>query len=157
MLFPTHLLAAALLGRVARLSPFWLVVGATLPDAVDKPLASAGVVDVFHSVGHSGLLLPLAVAVAATGARGRAVAVGWASHLLLDALHVVVNGRAEDALFLGWPVVAVPDPLRIPPGEFFFYYLWSPSFFLEVGLWLWFGLLVAREWSPATRERAARR
>jgi hypothetical protein len=30
-------------------------------------------------------------------------------------------------------------PLAIPPGEFFLYYLWSPSFFLESILWLALG------------------
>lgn len=144
MLFVTHLLVAALVGRVTRLSPLWLVAGAALPDLVDKPLAMAGVTDLFHSVGHSGLLLVLAVPVALSGRAGLALAVGWGSHLLLDALHVVINGRAADALFLGWPVVVPPTPLRVPPGSFFFYYLWSPSFFLEVAIWLSVALALVR-------------
>lgn len=135
MLFATHLVAAALLGRATRLSPRWLICGAALPDLVDKPLATLGLVDLFHSVGHSALLLPVALLIAWTGARGRAVAVGWGSHLMLDALHIVVNGRPNDALFLVWPLAVPSDPLAIPPGEFFFYYLWSPSFYLEFLVW----------------------
>jgi hypothetical protein len=145
VLFVTHLVVAALLGRWSRLAPLWLVVGATIPDAVDKPLAMAGVVDLYHTVGHTALLLPLAVVVAVTGRTGLAVAVGWGSHLFLDALHIVINGRPSDALFLGWPLVVPPTPLAIPPGEFMFYYLWSPSFFLECLIWLVAVVVVAGE------------
>jgi hypothetical protein len=139
VLFATHLAAAWLLGRWWRLSPRWLVVGAALPDVVDKPLAMAGAVDLYHTVGHSGLVLGLAVPVAMAGRRGRALWIGWLSHLLLDAGHILVNGRPDDARFLGWPLTGPATPLGIPPGEFFLYYLWTPSFFLEVLLWLALG------------------
>lgn len=135
MLFPTHLVAAALLGRGTRLSPLWLVVGAAVPDVVDKPLGMVGLVDLYHSVGHSGLLLVVVVPAALSGRAGAAVAVGWASHLLLDAAHVVINGRPDDALFLAWPLVLPSDPLGLPPGAFLRHYLWTPSFFVEVLLW----------------------
>jgi hypothetical protein len=86
-----------------------------------------------------------------------AAVVGWGSHLFLDAFHIVLNGRPGDALFLGWPVVLPPDPLAIPPGEFFVYYLWSPSFFVEIGIWMVFVFVVARavltEGSPFGRSR----
>ena len=150
VLFATHLLAAALLGRARGLPVPALVVGAALPDLVDKPLASLGVVDLFHTVGHSALLAPVFLLVALRGPRGVALALGWGSHLLLDALHIVVNGRPTDAYFLGWPLVEPPTPLAIPPGEFFWYYLWSPSFFIEVGIWL-VGAVAAVRW---VRERA---
>lgn len=135
MLFATHLLAAGLLARRVRTSIGWAVVGAALPDLVDKPLASLGVVELFHSVGHSALLAVVMLPVAFLGRAGLAAALGWASHLLLDAFHVVINGRAGDALFLVWPFAVPPTPLAIPPGDFFFYYLWSPSFFVEVAIW----------------------
>jgi hypothetical protein len=161
MYFLTHLVAAALLGRWSQLSVPWLVVGAALPDAVDKPLAMLGVVELYHTVGHTALLAPVAVALALVSSTGRALAVGWASHLFLDAFHIVLNGRPGDALFLGWPLVVPPDPLAIPPGEFFFYYLWSPSFFLECVLWVVVGvgcLQAVRSdrpldelWNPSTR------
>lgn len=153
VLFATHLLVAALLGRWSHLPLVPVVVGAALPDLVDKPLAAAGVVDLFHSVGHSALLavvvLPtVGLCRGSTRRRcqvGVAAAVGWASHLFLDAAHIVINGRPGDALFLLWPLVTPPDPLAIPPGEFFVFYLWTPSFFLEVGLWAGvLGLLLHR-------------
>ncbi|MFB6118020.1 metal-dependent hydrolase [Halosegnis sp.] len=144
MLFVTHLAAAALVGRWTRLAPAWLVVGAALPDLVDKPLATVGLVDVYHSVGHSALLVAVAIPVALVGRAGLAVAVGWGSHLLLDAAHVIINGRAGDALFLAWPLTGPADPLRIPPGAFFVYYVGTPAFYLEVGFWLALAVLVAR-------------
>jgi len=144
VLFPTHLVAAALLSRVSRLSPAWLVVGAAVPDVVDKPLATLGVTTLFHSVGHSLLLAVAVVPVALTGRTGLAAAVGWLSHIALDSLHVVVNGRPTDALFLFWPVVLPPDPLAIPPGSFFYYYLGSPSFYLEAVVWTALAVAVVR-------------
>jgi len=159
VLFATHLLVAAGLGwlsghpRLRRyaggspsLSAWWLVAGAALPDVVDKPLGALGVVDVYQSVGHSALLVPLAllVTVAARHRRGLAVAVGWGSHLALDAVHMVANGRPDDVAFLAWPLLTRPDPLAIPPGEFALFYVGTPSFFLEVALWLTAVSLVLR-------------
>lgn len=144
MLFPTHLLVAWLLARAARTGPWWVLLGATLPDAVDKPLATLGVVGLFHSVGHTALLAPLALAAALWSRRGAAIALGWASHLLADTLHVVLNGRPDDALTLGWPLVAPATPLGLPPLAFARQYLGTPSFWLEVGLWLLAAGLVVR-------------
>ena len=146
MLFPTHLVAAALVGTRSRLPVLWLVVGAALPDVVDKPLATIGVVELFHSVGHSALVLALFLPVVWYGVKAVAVLVGWGLHLLLDAVHIVVNGRPGDALFLFWPVTAPPNPLGIPPGEFFIHYLWSPSFFLEFLIWAALAAVVVSEW-----------
>ena len=159
MLFPTHLVAAVGLGVGYRLrgrssSPtasqptltvWWLVVGAALPDLIDKPLGMTGVTELFHSVGHSALMLPVLGVAALVSRRGLALAVGWGSHLVLDALHVGINGRPSDALFLGWPLVVPPTPPAIPPGEFVWVYLGSPSFYFEVLLWLAVGALVV--WS----------
>ena len=144
MLFPTHLLVAAGIGRASWLSSVWVVVGASIPDIVDKPLGLLGIVDLYHSIGHTALIAPLALLVALSSRTGLAVAIGWNSHLVLDALHVVLNGRPGDALFLGWPLVAPADPLGIPPGEFLLFYLWTPSFLVEAVLWIALVLVVAK-------------
>ena len=147
MFFPTHLLVAALLGRASRLSTFSLVVGTATPDIVDKPLAMAGVVPLYHSVGHSAVLVVVAVPLALYSRAGLAAAVGWGLHLLLDAIHVVVNGRPGDALFLGWPFVVPTDPLGLPPGAFFRFYLGTPSFFVEVAVWVAVVAVLLRAWT----------
>jgi hypothetical protein len=155
VLFPTHLAAAVLLARRLRLTPAWLVVGAAAPDVLDKPLAMVGATDLFHSVGHSLLLTVLVVPVMLAGRSGLAVGVGWASHLLLDAVHVVVNGRPSDALFLLWPAVVPPDPLAIPPGSFVWYYLGSPSFYVEILVWVAVAVVVSRH-GPRALARGTR-
>lgn len=150
MLFPTHLLVAGLFGRVTRISTPWLIVGGAAPDLIDKPLALAGAVEVYHSVGHSVLLLVLIVPLAMINSAGLAAALGWGSHITLDALHVVVNGRPMDLLSLVWPVTIPPDPLGIPPGSFVFYYIGSTSFVLEVALWLLGGVIVFKTWDTGS-------
>jgi len=142
VLFPTHLLAAGVVGRASRLSTPWLVAGAAAPDLLDKPLAMAGLVDLFHSVGHSVLLLPFVVPLALYDRAALAAAVGWALHLSLDAIHVVLNGRPEDVLSLAWPLAAPADPLALPPVPFVVRYVGTPSFFLEAAMWLVAGVVV---------------
>ncbi len=161
MLFPTHLVAAYLPTRRWHLSPAWTVAGAALPDLVDKPVAMAGVYGLYHSAGHSALVL-LAVtlvglAVLHTSGHGHthrrvalAVWVGWASHLLLDAVHMPLNGRPGDARFLLWPAVEHAPAVRLPPLEFAVHYVGTPAFSLEVLVWVAFlavivGRLRARE------------
>ena len=92
------------------------------------------------------LLLVLLVPIAVYSSAGFAAVLGWGSHITLDALHVVVNGRPMDLLSLFWPITISPDPLGIPPGSFVFYYLGSPSFFLETVLWLLVGGIVFKRW-----------
>nr|WP_264475048.1 metal-dependent hydrolase [Salinirubrum litoreum] len=166
-MFPTHLLAGYVLGHVlfgeSRLAdwrhrPAWLgVLGAALPDLLDKPLAMVGVTESFHSVGHSpvglvavGLLALAWVAVGAGQSRSGqsrpwlVVWVAWASHLALDALHMVVNGRPGDVAFLAWPVVEHTPQVTLPPGQFAQFYVGTPAFLLEVGCWLCVGVVVVR-------------
>jgi hypothetical protein len=172
VLVPTHLLAGYVLGhylcgegRLAdwRHRPAWLgVLGAALPDLLDKPLGTVGVTDLFHSVGHSlGALAALGLvglAVRRRAPRSRAwtdvrvVWVAWASHLALDALHMVVNGRPADTRFLAWPVVEHTPRVTLPPGQFARFYVGTPAFLLEAGFWLVVGLAVVR--SESTTDAA---
>lgn len=161
MLFPTHLLAGYVLGHVLfgtrdrgvrladwRHRPAWLgVCGAALPDLLDKPLATVGVTDLFHSVGHSlAAVVALLGVVVALGRRRSAWVVwtAWVSHLALDALHMVVNGRPADVLFLLWPVVDHTPQVTLPPGAFAQFYVGTPAFLLEVACWLGVGAVLLR-------------
>jgi hypothetical protein len=97
-------------------------LGALLPDLIDKPLfyipfwltggrsATAGVLSGTHLFAHTGLFL-LAMVVAALISRSlpvRAVAIGVATHLILDC--VVLSMRPSALLWplLGWRFPAYP-------------------------------------------------
>lgn len=138
MLFPTHLVTAYALGRRWDLPPYWVVAGAALPDLLDKPMAIAGVTDLYHSVGHSLLALAAFTVLVAVRREEPAVSVwiGWASHLCLDAVHVILNGRPDDVRFLAWPVVVHTPAVDLPPVAFAVHYLGTPSFYVEVVLWI---------------------
>lgn len=146
MLFPTHLVAAYLLGRQWQLSLPWVVLGAALPDLVDKPAATLGVFELYHSVGHS-LLAPVVLGLLVVRSRRWVpLWVGWCSHLLLDAFHMVVNGRPADVQFLAWPLVRHTPAVNLPPLEFAVFYVGTPSFYVELVIWLVFGSVLVTGW-----------
>jgi hypothetical protein len=135
MLFPTHLAAAYVLGRRWELSVPLVVAGAALPDLVDKPAAMVGLVDLYQSAGHSLLALVVGFAVVFSCRAWTPFWLGWASHLLLDAFHMLLNGRPEDVLFLVWPAIEHTPAVDLPPLDFFVYYLGTPSFYVEFVVW----------------------
>jgi len=156
VLFPTHLVVACGLAR-GRFLTAWVVAGAALPDLVDKPVAMAGLLSTYHSIAHSALfgvvfLLPLLFErvvdwVPDTG-RLAAVAFGWGSHVAADAIHITLNGRPANTVFLLWPIVSSWDSLDAGPAPFVVQYVGTTAFYLELLVWLSVGLLVAREgWS----------
>lgn len=145
MLFPTHLVAAYLVGNRWDLSPFLVVAGAAIPDLVDKPLASAGLVSLYHTVGHSLLLFLAMSLVVLVRKEWVALWVGWTSHLLLDSLHMIVNGRPEDLWFLAWPAVSHTPAVHLPPLDFLFHYLGTPSFYLEIAIWIVFAYVLSTD------------
>ncbi|WP_096390325.1 metal-dependent hydrolase [Halopenitus persicus] len=147
MLFPTHVLAGYVVGYERRLPPVPAAAGAALPDLIDKPLAILGIIEIYHSVGHSALVLSAALPVVLFGRAWLAVWLGWASHLVLDVAHMVVNARPGDAVFLLWPVVVRESSLGLAPVSFVDHYLWTPGFFLEFPIWIAFGYVVRRQYA----------
>jgi len=135
MLFPTHLAAGYAVGKRWELPALPLVAGAALPDLVDKPAAMVGLVDLYQTAGHS--LLLLVVGFVAIFARRELTPLwlGWASHLLLDAFHMLLNGRPADVLFLAWPAIEHTPAVNLPPIAFFGQYLGTPSFYAEFVVW----------------------
>ena len=153
VLFPTHLVVAVGLAS-GRFPTAWAVAGAVVPDLIDKPLGAAGVFATYHSLGHSALLgvaflVPLFLARRAgwrVGAeRLAAAALGWGSHLAADAVHVVINGRPADAVFLVWPLVREWDAFGLGPVAFAVQYVGTPSFYLEILIWLVVGVVLLRD------------
>lgn len=144
MLFPTHLVAAYLIGRPRDLSVPWIVAGAALPDLIDKTLATVGVAELYHTIGHSLIALAALAVVASRGRRWLALGIGWGSHLVLDAIQMAINGRPEDVRFLLWPFVRHVPAVQLPPVEFAVYYVGTHSFFVEVGIWMAFASVLIR-------------
>lgn len=138
MLFPTHLVAADLLGRRWNLPSYWMVAGAALPDVIDKPLAMAGITERYHSIGHSLPFLVGPSVVTPFGRNGIALWVGWASNLAIDAFQMVINGRPADVRFLRWPLIRHEPAVDMPPVEFALSYVGTPSFYVELLLWAGF-------------------
>jgi len=141
VLYPTHPVAGYLLAAVFRLPVVPVVLGAALPDLVDKPLRLLGVTDKYHTVAHSAFALVVPLALAARGRAWLAVAVGWASHLTLDAAQMVINGRPDDTRFLLWPVVEHGSQVQLPPVEFAAFYVGTRASAVE--LLIWVGALAA--------------
>ncbi|ARS91227.1 metal-dependent hydrolase [Natrarchaeobaculum aegyptiacum] len=100
----------------AELPALVAVVGAALPDLIDKPLAFAGIVDVGRTIGHSLLFaLPLVVAVWVLARAwnrellGVAFAIGYLSHITTDVPWHVVSGDYHELGFLLWPITPMPE------------------------------------------------
>jgi len=146
MLFQTHLLAGLVAGRLSSYPTLWVFAGVALPDLIDKPLGRLGVFDLYHTIGHSALFAVVLVPIALVWRHGVAVVAGWGLHLVMDAVHIVINGRLGDTVFLAWPILLPKLPIAIPPGSFFFYYLGTRSFYIEVVFWLLVLGTLARRW-----------
>jgi hypothetical protein len=106
-----------------------------------------GVVEIYQSVGHSALVLSALLPVVLFGRAWRAAWLGWGSHLVLDAVHMVVNGRPGDAVFLLWPVVVRESSLGLAPLPFFRHYLRTPGILLDLSIWIAFGYVVRRQYA----------
>ena len=92
------------------------LVGAALPDLIDKPLAAAGVVPVGRTIGHSVLFaIPLITLIWLLTTRvdqrelGIAFAIGYLSHLVTDVPWHVIAGDFDELGFLLWPVTHMPQ------------------------------------------------
>ena len=110
-------LTYAVFRRLVRWSPpgtavlFAVIVGALLPDLVDKPLAwGLGVLPEGRSLAHSlitmtvviAVLLPVAVRYGRTK-EGVAFSLGWFSHIAADA-YTPVLAEGSTSHFLFWPL-----------------------------------------------------
>lgn len=136
MLYPTHLVAAIPLIALTDFNATAIFIGCAIPDIIDKPLPSLNLVDTYHSVAHSGITLLIISVSSVFIPFMSGVAVGWFLHILMDVLHVIVNGRRNHWKFVMWPVDFQENPMRKPPGEFFKYYIGTKSFYVEFAIWI---------------------
>lgn len=124
------------------------IVGAALPDLLDKPPWLFGVVDVGRTVGHS-LLFAIPVVVAGwLLARSRdrrplgvAFAIGYASHLATDVPWHLIAGEFDELGFLLWPITPMPAYTGTKPlasaGGLEITTLWLEAVILAAGIALW--------------------
>jgi|APHM01.1.fsa_nt_gi Predicted membrane-bound metal-dependent hydrolase (DUF457). len=153
MLFVTHLAGGYLTGKLTGYPSVYVVLGAALPDVIDKPLGVAGIAPYYHTVGHSLLtLVPVLVLAILLGARAlTAVAIGALSHVALDAAHVTVNRGGEQFLFVFYPVSVPPTQPRITDGSvsflsaFWSNYVGTPAFYAGVCLCVAAALVYLRD------------
>ncbi|WP_254767801.1 metal-dependent hydrolase [Salinilacihabitans rarus] len=137
------------------------VVGAALPDLVDKPLWLLGAAPVGRTVAHS---LPVAVPLAAAGwllarragrpAVGVAFAVGVLSHLAADVPWHLLAGASAELGFLLWPVTSTPAYTGTKPlgsvASVAVTTLWLEAVILVAGLAVWW-----RDGAPGLRGGAS--
>jgi hypothetical protein len=126
-----HLALAVLAARIAGYrgrAAAVLLVGAFLPDLVDKPLGALGLVPSFHTVGHSVFVLAAVGAVCIATGRGRPLALGWLSHLFGD-LPLAIPRYLDHYV---WPALAPPAPPAEPVRGYVVGYATSPAFAAEL-------------------------
>ncbi|ELY44426.1 metal-dependent hydrolase [Natronorubrum sulfidifaciens] len=126
------------------------IVGAAVPDLLDKPLSSASVVPVGRTIGHSLLFaVPLVLLLWLLARRfdrshlGVAFAIGYGSHLATDVPWHVISGDYHELGFLLWPVTPMPaytgvKPLGTIPGVGLeATTLWLEAVIVVVGIVVW--------------------
>jgi hypothetical protein len=108
------------------------LLGAALPDLIDKPLVALGVVEVAHTVGHSVLVVgALGVGVAILSLeRGWPLLAGWIGHVAAD----LVVAYPRFLRNYAWPVLAPQPTPDDPIVAYWLEYASGPLFGLEVGL-----------------------
>lgn len=112
------------------------MLGAFLPDLIDKPLGVLDVTASLHTVGHSVFVAAAVVAVSVVAARvrprtasvGYPLAVGWLSHLAGD-LPLAVPAYLDQYV---WPVRAPPPAGSESLVAYAVGYVTSPAFAVEL-------------------------
>lgn len=125
-----------------------VLVGAALPDLIDKPLWLLGVAGVGRTAGHSLLVaVPLLVGVRLYANRsdrralGTAFSIGLCSHLAADVPWHLLAGDYRELGFLLWPVTPMPAYTGTKPlgslGGVEVTTLWLEVVIFAVGLAMW--------------------
>lgn len=140
MLFGTHLIGGYIAARASKMSLALVILGAALPDVIDKPLGILEIAPHYHSIGHSLFTILLLLLVAVKFRYILPVIIGWSVHIFQDALHIFINRGIEKTTFVFYPVM-FPDKPEITDGSvgfianFWSNYLWTTGFYVEFIFW----------------------
>jgi hypothetical protein len=140
MLFGTHLIGGYIAARVSKMSVALVVLGAALPDVIDKPLGILEIAPHYHSIGHSVFTVLFFLLVAVKLRYILPVIIGWSVHIFQDALHIFINRGIEKTTFVFYPLI-LPDKPEITDGSvgfitnFWSNYLWTTGFYVEFIFW----------------------
>lgn len=138
---------------------WWVVAGSLVPDLIDKPLGAVTPVTL-QSVAHSGLGAVVVAALVVGWRLPRGFLLGWLGHLAADVVQLTANSRGGYAAqMLAWPAIRPPpfvladspatrlrvfEPLAaalagtelpILQAGYLAYYVETPGFLLEIGVW----------------------
>lgn len=98
-----------------------VLVGAALPDLVDKSLVAVGLVGYGRSFAHSLVVTAAFVVLVVSLSRrwshtelGDALCIGYVSHAPVDLYGPLLTGKSMDTAFLFWPFI-VEYPVVTPP------------------------------------------
>jgi hypothetical protein len=140
MLFGTHLIGGYVSSKLFEQPVALVVLGAALPDIIDKPLGILEIAPHYHSIGHSIFTVVLLVLIGIRIRRLIPMALGWATHIFQDALHILINRGLEETTFMFYPLM-FPDKPEITNGSvnfianFWSNYLWTVGFYTEFMFW----------------------
>ena len=124
------------------------IFGAALPDLIDKPLDTLGVVAVGRTIGHSLLFaIPLVVLVYVLFRRrdqvvlGVAFAIGYLSHIAADVPWHLFWGDFHELGFLLWPLTPMPEYAAVKPlgtiAGTTVTTMWLEAVILVIGVAIW--------------------
>ena len=140
MLFATHLVGGYISSRVLQMPIGLVLLGAALPDIIDKPLGVFEIAPHYHTVGHSIFTILLLLLIGIKFRKLIPLIVGWSMHIFQDALHIFINRGIERTTFIFYPLM-FPDKPKITNGStdfvtnFWSNYLWTTSFYVEFIFW----------------------
>lgn len=140
MLFGTHLIGGYIAARVSKMPVALVILGAALPDIIDKPLGILEIAPHYHSIGHSVFTVMILLLVGFKFRDFLPVVIGWSVHIFQDALHIFINRGIEKTTFVFYPAM-FPDKPEITDGSvgfisnFWSNYFWTTGFYVDFIFW----------------------
>lgn len=141
MLLGTHLIGGYIVSEKMSYPQLYVILGAILPDIVDKPLGIMELTSHYHSFGHSIIFASMVLILSIKySPHILALTIGWITHVFMDAFHIFINRGIERTTFMFYPFM-FPDKPEIQNGtvkfasNFWSNYIGTTSFYLEFVIW----------------------